>query len=382
MDDISFWLVVITVALFVCYAILIEYYRKGWVQLREYTPPPNITPHQSITIIIPARDEEQNIGACLQSIVNQDYPAELVQVIVIDDHSTDRTAEIVTSFNNPNIQLIALNDHIDQTINSYKKKAIETGIAHATGDWILTTDADCTAGKQWLSTLMSFQQQTNAALIAAPVKLDTRNNLLHIFQSLDFITLQGITAASVARKFHSMCNGANLLYSKQAFLDVKGFEGIDHLASGDDMLLMHKIAKQFPKQIEYIKSKEAIVTSKPANTWNNFWQQRIRWASKADKYDDRRIFRVLLLVYLVNFLILTLFILSLFNLDLLLVVVLMIFSKAILEYPFVNTVASFFGEKRLMKFFPLLQPLHILYTVIAGWLGKFGKYRWKGRTVQ
>ncbi|HYE54848.1 MAG TPA: glycosyltransferase [Chitinophagaceae bacterium] len=382
MDEVSFWLVVFSVILFVCYAILIEYYRKGWRQLSEYTPPPDFTPHQSITIIIPARDEEQNIGACLQSIVNQDYPAELVQVIVIDDHSTDRTPDIVTGFHNESIQLVSLKDHIDHTINSYKKKAIEIGIKQAKGDWILTTDADCTAGKQWLTTLMAFQQQTGAALIAAPVRLQTGNTLLNIFQCLDFMTLQGITGASVARKFHSMCNGANLLYAKQAFFEVNGFEGIDHLASGDDMLLMHKIAKKFPEGIRYLKSTSAIVTAQPAAGWSAFWQQRIRWASKADKYEDKRIFKVLLLVYLVNLMILALFVLSFFNLDLLLIVVLLLFSKTVLEFPFVNAVASFFQERRLMKFFPLLQPLHILYTVIAGWLGKFGRYRWKGRTVQ
>ncbi|HYF32328.1 MAG TPA: glycosyltransferase [Chitinophagaceae bacterium] len=382
MDDVSFWLVVVAVIVFVGYAVLIEYYRKGWQRLAEYKAPADITPSAKVSIIIPARNEENTIGRCLQSIVNQRYPPELLQVIVIDDHSTDRTADIVTGFNNESIQLIALKDHVHDAINSYKKKAITTGVERATGDWILTTDADCEAGRDWISTLMAYQQETEAVLIAAPVKLQARNNLLGIFQSLDFLSLQGVTAASVSRRFHSMGNGANLCYSKEAFHAVNGFEGIDHIASGDDMLLMFKIAQQYPGKIHYLKSKDAIVTAKAADGWRAFWQQRIRWASKADKYEDKRVTRVLLLVYLLNILMLTLFVLSFFNPDLLLIVILFLFSKILLEFPFVNAVSSFFGERRLMKFFPLLQPLHIVYTVIAGWLGKFGRYQWKGRTVQ
>jgi cellulose synthase/poly-beta-1,6-N-acetylglucosamine synthase-like glycosyltransferase len=382
MDDLSFWLVVVAVILFICYAVLIEYYRKGWQRLPEFVASDGFVASEKVTVIIPARNEEDNIGNCIQSLLEQDYPAELLQVIVIDDHSTDGTAEVVNAFNNPRIQVIHLKDFVQSEINSYKKKAIEIGIAHAVGDWIITTDADCTAGKEWISTMMAYRKETDAVLVAAPVKLKSGRRTLHKFQSLDFLTLQGITAASVSRNFHTMCNGANLCYAKQAFGEVNGFEGIDQVASGDDMLLMHKIAKQYPGKIKYLKSKKAIVTSLPAAGWKAFWSQRVRWASKADKYDDKRIFRALLLVYLINFLILTLFVLGFFNTDLFLIVILLFLSKTLIEYPFVGAVATFFGERKLMKFFPFLQPLHIVYTVIAGWLGKFGSYKWKGRTVR
>lgn len=382
MDEVSFWVVIVVVIVFIGYAVLIEYYRKGWRRLKEYNAPPDAVHSAKVTVIIPARNEEHAIGQCLQAIVNQHYPAELLQVIVIDDHSTDRTAEIVTGFKNDSIHLISLQDYVHDPINSYKKKAIEIGIEHAEGDWIVTTDADCIAGRDWIGTLMAYQQETDAVLIAAPVKLQARSTIMGIFQSLDFLTLQGITAASISSNFHSMANGANLCYARKAFYEVNGFGGIDHIASGDDMLLMHKIAKQYPEKIGYCKSRQALVTAQAAATWNAFWHQRVRWASKADKYDDKKVFRVLMLVYALNFLMLALFVLSFFNTDLFLIVILLLFSKVLLEFPFVSAVATFFGEKRLMKFFPLLQPLHILYTVVAGWMGKFGRYQWKGRTVQ
>ena len=98
------------------------------------------------------------------------------------------------------------------------------------------------------------------------------------------MTLQGITGASVYKKFHSMCNGANLAYEKKAFNDAGGFEGIDNIASGDDMLLMHKIQKIYPDRIKYLKSADVVVQTQPQETLKDFMNQRIRWASKADKY--------------------------------------------------------------------------------------------------
>ena len=189
-----------------------------------------------------------------------------------------------------------------------------------------------------------------------------------------------------------MCNGANLAYTKKAFEEVGGFTGIDNIASGDDMLLMHKIYKRWPDKVLFLRSKEAIVQTAPVNSIKEFFSQRIRWASKADKYDDKRIFAVLLLVYLVNLLLLILPIIALFNnaqysmfnvqCSLMGVWLLLLLAKTITELIFLYPVAKFFGKQSMLWMFPLMQPFHIIYTVIAGWLGKFGSYRWKERTVK
>ncbi|HKP31449.1 MAG TPA: glycosyltransferase family 2 protein, partial [Chitinophagaceae bacterium] len=179
-----------------------------------------------------------------------------------------------------------------------------------------------------------------------------------------------------------MGNGANLGYSKKSFVEVDGFRGIDDLASGDDMLLMQKIKDKYPDKIFYLKSKAAIIEVAPAHTWREFWQQRIRWASKADKYDDRKLLFVLLMVYMLNFLLLAMFVLCFWNPDLFLALLMLFLCKTLVEFPFVNEVAGFFGERKRMIYFIFMQPLHILYTVIAGFLGKFGKYEWKGRIVK
>lgn len=189
-----------------------------------------------------------------------------------------------------------------------------------------------------------------------------------------------------------MCNGANLAYSRNAFNEVNGFKGINDIASGDDMLLMHKIYRQYPDGIKYLQSEEVIVHTAPMHNWKDFLNQRIRWASKADKYDDKRIFAVLLLVYLFNLLLVLLPITALFYNPMLSIIncqisivnfwLLLIALKTITELFFLYPVSVFFQKQRLLWLFPIAQPFHIVYTVIAGWLGKFGTYRWKERKVK
>ncbi|HVU54014.1 MAG TPA: glycosyltransferase [Puia sp.] len=374
----------ICVLLVTLYGVLIVYYRWAWKTIPFCSPPTDRPlPQVRITVLVPARNEEKNILACLTSLSLQSYPKELFEVIVIDDHSTDNTAALVSEWaaTSP-FSLICLRL---AGIGSSKKFAIGSGVHAARGTLIVTTDADCRFKPDWLLTMAAFYGSTNAKFIAAPVRIDAPpaqgHTLLFLLQTLDFITLQGITGASVSRRIHSMCNGANLAYEKKAFEEVDGFRDIDKLPSGDDMLLMHKIYKKYPEKVFFLKSRAAIVSTHAEHTWKGFFHQRIRWASKASSYDDKRIFWVLLLVYVINLLFPALLVAACWNRWYLLIALLLGIAKTFIEYPFVRIVARFFGQQRLMVYFPCLQPFHILYTVIIGWLGQFGSYRWKDRKV-
>ena len=343
-----------------------------------------------ISVIIAARNEEKNIGNCMASITNQTYPENLFEVIIVDDNSSDATAAIARSFTQRNTRIINLNDFMaNDTVNSYKKKAVETAIGLAKGKVIVTTDADCIVQPGWLETIAAYYEESGAVFIAAPVVYDDPipgdsifKKLLKIFQSLDFMTLQGITGASVYKKLHNMCNGANLAYEKKTFKEVGGFEGIDAIASGDDMLLMHKIQKEYPHRIRYLKSPGVIVRTQPAETIYEFMNQRIRWASKADKYSDPKITVVLVLVYLLNAWIFFIGLYSFFSLKIFLLCLFLLIAKTSVELFFLFPVAGFFGKQKLLWWFIPAQPFHIIYTLIAGWLGKFGSYKWKGRRVK
>lgn len=366
--------------LMVAYAVLIAYYHRAWNKLPEFVAP-ETQATTKLSVVIAARNEAANIPALLQSLNDQQYSKSLYEVIIVDDHSTDDTWALLQQATD--FKLIALQlEEQAEGFKSYKKKAIETGIGAATGTLIITTDADCRFHPHWLQTIAAFYESNQAKLIAAPVSMNTHGTLLSVFQSLDFITLQGITAASVYKRFHSMCNGANLAYERAAFYEVKGFEQIDSLPTGDDMLLMHKIYKRYPGQVHYLKSAPAIVSTEPAETWKQFFHQRIRWASKANSYDDKRIFWVLFLVYILNLCFLGAAIACFWKNIWLFFLILLLLAKILIEFPFVNSVAIFFGRQRLMKYFPFLQPLHIFYTIVAGWLGQFGQYEWKGRRIK
>ncbi|MEP6673584.1 MAG: glycosyltransferase [Ferruginibacter sp.] len=385
-------ILLVSILLFLIYAVLIIYYRTGWQSIPDYTTTLSKPLSTKISVIIPARNEANNISACIQSILAQSYSPDLFEIIVVDDHSTDNTFAIVSAFTQPNIKIILLSEYVDGRLNAYKKKAIEVAIAQSSGTLIVTTDADCIVQENWLKTIASFYEEHNAAFIAAPVLIDYGNSFIEIFQALDFMTLQGITGASVHKKIHSMCNGANLAYERKVFYEVNGFDGIDSIASGDDMLLMHKIYQRHPENVFYLKSKDAIVKTAPVKTVAAFFNQRIRWASKADKYDDKRILPVLIAVYLFNlFLLLFPIACIFFNIQFLIlnsqfsgiqIWICILFLKTIIELIFLFPVASFFGRRSLLLFFPLMQPFHIVYTVIAGFLGKFGSYQWKGRKVK
>jgi cellulose synthase/poly-beta-1,6-N-acetylglucosamine synthase-like glycosyltransferase len=381
----------ISIFLLLPYFLLIIYYRQGWLEIEVYCADVN---HQVlntfISVIIPARNEEKNIGTCIESVIKQTYPANLFEVIIINDYSDDETANIATSYNRRNINVINLADFTGNNIlNSYKKKAIEIGVSKAKGSLIVTTDADCIVPNKWLETIASYSKKTGSVFIAAPVSFfDLKNEdsilkkFLKVFQSLDFMMLQGITGASVHKKIHNMCNGANLAYEKEAFYEAGGFEGIDKIASGDDMLLMHKIQNLYPDRIGYLKSPNAIVKTQAAATVREFMNQRIRWASKADKYSDIKITTVLILVYFLNLWILALVIVSFFQIDIFYLLIFSFFTKTFVELFFLLPVARFFKNEKLLWWFIVAEPFHIIYTLVAGWLGKFGSYTWKGRKVK
>lgn len=384
-------LLLISLLLLLPYLAILLYYRQSWLEMEIYTADTTRLQYSTfISIIIPARNEEKNIGSCIESIIKQTYPADLFEVIVVDDHSTDATPGIIASYNQDNIRVIRLKDFIEKDIlNSYKKKAIEIAINLAKGTLIVTTDADCIAQPKWLETIASFYARTGAIFIAAPVMYEDPlegdsllKKFFKIFQSLDFMTLQGITGASVYKKIHNMCNGANLAYEKKVFDEVKGFEGIDNIASGDDMLLMHKIQKLYPDKIYYLKSPEAIVRTRPAESVKEFINQRVRWASKADKYPDIKITSVLVLVYLLNCWIFFLAIFSFISKHSFYLFLFLLIVKILAELFFLFPVTSFFKKKKFLWWFILSEPFHIFYTLVAGWLGKFGSYTWKDRKVK
>jgi cellulose synthase/poly-beta-1,6-N-acetylglucosamine synthase-like glycosyltransferase len=371
-------LLFITSGFLLLYACLIFYYQLSWTRLDNFSLGENFT-EAFISVIIPARNEEHSIGNLLTHLDQQTYSKNRFEIIVVDDYSTDNTIAVVKNHSCSNLKLIQPNAKPE---NSSKKKSIEAGIAEARGELIVTTDADCLPGKNWLITLNSFYRKKSASFIAAPVKYNRVNNLCGIFQSLDFMILQGITAASVSSGFHNMCNGANLAYKKNSFIEVNGFEGIDRVATGDDMLLMHKISQNEPGKVYYLKSQHAIVSTSPMPDWKSFFMQRKRWASKTLVYRDYKIIIVLAFVFLLNCLFFVLIGAAVYQFGYWWLVIGFLLGKMLIELPFVYKISKFYKQQYLVPWLFILQPFHIFYTVFTGLTSQFGKYEWKGRRTK
>ena len=379
--------------LLLLYIIRLMAYRSAWKKIPIFRQElPSIENKIWLSIIIPARNEADKIKICLDSLSKQSLNPSVFEIIVVDDRSEDGTAEIVKQFSMPNLSLIRMSD-FPETVNSSapKKSAIEKAIGRARGQWIVTTDADCIFNEKWLSTILSFYQTNPADLLVMPVLIDPVKSVLNRFESLDFLTLQAVTAAGAQSGKLNMCNGANLSYSKKIFEQVRGFEGINHVASGDDMLLMEKI-KTAGGRIHYLLSPEVIVKTNPVKNLKAFIHQRRRWAGKSASYSDSNIKLTLLLVYSMNlfFLIAGLgwLMVAYKHIDCIPVgsvptfFLSMLALKLLTEWIFLYPVASFYNKKNLFIELLLFQPLHIPYIVATGFLGLLGKYEWKGRRLK
>ncbi|QNN41238.1 glycosyltransferase family 2 protein [Pedobacter roseus] len=369
----------LSAALTLIYGVLVLNFIRGWHRLVYFTSQKS-DPHTRVSIIVAARDEEANINKTIDDLIAQQYPEALTEIIIIDDHSTDRTAEIVLSYADRNVKLIKLNE--DRALNSYKKKAIQTAIGTCTGDLIITTDADCRMGPDWLATIVNLYEEKNYKMISSPVAYFQEKSFFERLQSLEFLYLIGLGASTIGNKQPSTCNGANLAYEKATFYEVGGFQGIDDLASGDDELLLHKIAAKYPDKIGFLKNREAIVYTHAKETLSSFIQQRKRWASKSTRYKNKAIIVLGVLIWIFNLSILSNFITGLFIPGFLTVMFYQLLVKMLLETLFLWDVTGFAKRRSLLILIPVLNVLHIIYIVYIGIAGNSGKYNWKGRMVR
>lgn len=363
----------------VCYLILIFILIIGWERIPAYTF--SFAPQTFISIVVPVRNEEDNILSLINSISKQKYSQDKFELIIVDDFSIDKTLEVITTVKPAfQLQVISLSE-INKNLPN-KKTAILEGIRISKGDIIVTTDGDCTMNENWLSTIEAYFRELKCKLASGPVTIKSNGSLWETLQQIEFASLIGSGAASLELGFPNMCNGANLAYRKDVFYEVNGFEGNEQIASGDDEFLMHKIYKAYPNGVKFIKSKEAVVSTIAQRGIKTFMNQRIRWASKWPHYKDSKVKILAVFIFIFNLSLLGNFILasagifpfSLFFEQLIL--------KIFAEFVFLRRVLLLSGSK--VKVFPflVLEIIYPVYAVIAASLGLFGKYEWKQRIVK
>jgi cellulose synthase/poly-beta-1,6-N-acetylglucosamine synthase-like glycosyltransferase len=314
-------------------------------------------PSTPVSVIVACRNEEGNLPNLLACLRDQDYPPDLFSVIIVDDNSTDRTASVASTFSGSMKLTILRNE------GSGKKEALRTGISKAPAELIVTTDADCTMGRCWLRVIVRYYEMHKAGLIIAPVMLSQKKGFFGRFQELEFLSLQGITAATAASGTATMCNGANLAFTKTAYHENIGNLRFD-IATGDDVFLLHSM-KWNKNKISLLFLEAAMVITSPAKDISAFLKQRKRWASKATAYRDRFSIILGIVTFVTNLVQAALFTGLFFDLNLLMPFLLCFLLKSIPDYLILHYTTKRYGRNQLMWWFLPSQIVYPFYVVVV-----------------
>ncbi len=336
-----------------------------------------------VSIVVVMRNEEGNILSLLEDLSQQTYPKTHFELFIIDDFSEDKSKEIVQKYaQNSNFSIILLDNNFDDDISkniiSPKKRAISQAISKAQGEIIMCTDADCGVKPTWLAVMADFYLQNDVVCVSAPVYFADASNIFEKMQVVEFASLVGSGAACLGLNMPNMCNGANFSYKKSVFIEVLGYAGVEHLISGDDEFLMHKIAKKFPKKVAFLHDKRVIVSTQAQKTLSSFINQRKRWASKWQYYEGFAPKILAFFVFLVNLMMLFSGIMTFFDFAFLIPILI----KFVLEFIFLSQILHFFGEKNKIFYIPitfLVYPFYVIFIGIISQKKNLKAFSWKNR---
>ncbi|MFN8356466.1 MAG: glycosyltransferase [Spirosomataceae bacterium] len=353
-----------------------------WLWMKTPTVAQNYEPSTKITVVIPVRNEAQTILRLLECIDQQQFPSALIEVIVVNDNSTDDTKEKVEQFvKTARFRGVVLDVMPTEAQTSPKKRAITKAVAQASGELIVTTDGDCWMGPNWLRVIESQLLSTGANMICGPVTFGADGSVFTNLQIVEFASLVGAGAVSLALKLPSMCNGANLAYRKVIFEEVKGFEGSEEVASGDDEFLMHKFFAHNPEKVHFLKSEQAIVFTQALPDWNSFKNQRRRWASKWKKYQNWQVSALAIYIFMVNFGLIISSLMAVFGKINGIDIGLLLALKWIPEWLFLAEVLTFLGHSNKRWWILSTQWVYPFYVTFFGLLAQQKGYEWKGRKL-
>lgn len=371
----------ILLAITFVYACLTGVLLIGWFRIEEFRINPTMPITTRVTVIVPARNEANTLPFLVQDLNNQDFPREYLEVLVMNDASTDQTAEVVEGLkSNVNYQLRLVNVDTSSSA-SPKKRAITQGISLTSSDLIITTDADCRVDVNWLRSMVQFYQTFSPKLISAPVTFVDDSRLFTSLQIVEFASLVGSGAVSMFLQKPTMCNGANLAYTKKAFEEVGGFEGSELLASGDDEFLMHKIFQRFPEKVMFLNNKNAIVKTSSQQTLHSFVQQRKRWASKWRFYQNWQVTALAIFIFCVNFGLIIGLVGALAGYFSWTAFLCQVGLKWGLELIFLQGILRFLGHRLAVWWIPITQLIYPFYVSFFGLLAQKKGYEWKGRRL-
>jgi glycosyltransferase involved in cell wall biosynthesis len=355
-----YWLLAI---LILPYFILLFKIYRGLLKITVFEA--STDPATFVSVVVACRNEQKNLQTLLNSIAQQSYPGNLFEVIIVDDGSTDKILEMASEFDGMS-NILTLNNR-----GKGKKQALRTGISAAKGNLIITTDADCKMGKNWIRIIAAFYELNRPDMIICPVQIESAPGIFGKFQELEFMSLQGITAGSAISEEPTMCNGANLAFKKRVYLNHSD-NLHDEINSGDDIFLMHNLKKEYRSKILWLESYDAMVMTEPSSTIGSFLKQRSRWISKGKSYKDRDTIVLGIVTFVTIALQISYFIAWLFYPVLTGVFLSILILKSVPDFLILLNTSGRYGKKKLMWWFlpaQIIYPFYVLavvfYSLIA-----------------
>lgn len=346
------------------------YLTKGFVSL-------SVTSSSRVSVVIAVRNEAENIKELLNSLLHQTYSNDLFEVVIIDDNSDDETIKIIEKFKSENP---GLNTWIIYSNGQGKKEALKMGFEAVDSEIIITTDGDCSVGNDWIMNYVSFFENNDIQLAFGSVFYHNNKSLIQKIFSLEFATLVASGAGSAGVNLPLMGNGANMAFRKLAYDKIKNNLSGTKFASGDDVFLMHSIATNFGKKsVRFIKNKESVVETSAPENLTTFFNQRIRWGSKAKAYKRIWPLTVSLVVFLFNMLLGITAILSFYKLWFLALFALFVILKFLIDFPLTRNFIKFYDRPLNAIILLPLEFFYPFYIMLTAIFSIFIPYQWKGR---
>ncbi len=350
------WLLLLILIPYICQLLKIF---RGLKKIKVYEAEND--PGIFISVIVACRNEEKNLPNLLSDIAVQDYDQSSFEMIVADDNSSDSTWEIASGFKGIKNLLTVRNK------GKGKKQALQTAIEASKGILIITTDADCRAGRKWLSTIASYYTDYHAQMIICPVRLISRPGFFNKFQELEFLSLQGITAGAAVSGEPVMCNGANLAFCREVYLRHSG-RLHPEINSGDDIFLLHSIKAEPGNVVKWLESERVIVSTNGSSGILSFLKQRARWISKAKYYRDSSTIILSVVTFVTNLLLLVLFIGSFYNVMLFKVLIGGLVLKSVPDFLILSDTSRRYGNKQIMRWFLPSQIIYPFYVITVAFV--------------
>ncbi len=353
----------------------------GFRRIRGITLPP-LSPvtNPTISVLVATRNEADAILPCVEAILANDYPSDRFEVLIVDDHSEDRTTSHLATLRSrhpaSNVTILSM----PSSEGRGKQAAIRHGIEHASGEWILVTDADCTVGPQWIRS-MARAFSDDVSFVAGPVKYEVHGSFFSQLQALEFAGLVAVGAGSMGLGRPTICNGANVGYRRSAYLAYAEEKDPASDPAFDELLAQH-LGRTQPKAVRFCPLPESIITTRPAPTVRAFLKQRQRWASTGARFEGKSLKALLVAIYLFYLLLLISPAVFFFAGSISGVAGLAFFVKIGAEFPLLWQVCRHFNCLRLLFHHLPGQMLQIPYLVGVAGAGALFPSSWKGRAVQ